>query len=147
MTPGADGQVRRVSGEIDALRGELGMLVGELDRRRSELFDLGLQARRHPVAVAIAASAAALVIGGLVAMAVRARSERQRPSVRAREARRALARLLDHPQRVGAEPSVLRKAAAAAASTLAVALVRRAVVDRYLRPPPARAAPAGARAR
>lgn len=147
MTPDADGQVRRVSGEVDALRGELGTLVAELDRRRSELFDLGLQARRHPVAVAVAASALALVVGSLVAIAVRARSQHRRPAVRAREARRALARLLDHPDRVAAEPTVLRKAAAAAASAVAVAVARRMVLDRYLRPTPARGSSASAPAR
>ena len=39
--------VQRVAGEIDTLRGELGALVAELDRRRQELFDLGLQVRRQ----------------------------------------------------------------------------------------------------
>ncbi len=94
--------VRRVSGEIDALRNDLGNLVAELDRRRHEMFDLGLQARRHPVAIAVAAATAALVAGGLIAVAIRARRRRRSPAARAREARRALARLLDHPQRVAA---------------------------------------------
>lgn len=131
----ADQQVRRVSGEIDGLRGELGALVAELDRRRHELFDLGLQVRRHPVAVAVAAATAALVLGGAVAMLVRGRRERRRPAVRAREARRALARLLEHPDRVATEPGVIQKIAAAAGVAAGTALAK-GLVDRYVAPRP-----------
>jgi hypothetical protein len=127
--------VGRVSGEIDSLRGELGALVGELDRRRHEAFDLGLQARRHPVVAAIAAATLALAIGGLIALAVGTRRRRRRPSVRARETRRALARLLDHPDRVAAEPTVAHKAVAAAAAAAAATLARR-LIQRQVAPAP-----------
>ncbi len=141
--------VQRVAGEIDTLRGELGALVAELDRRRQELFDLGLQVRRHPVAVAVAATAAALVLGGLVALAVRGRRERRRPTVRVRDARRALARILEHPDRVGADPGTARRILAAAGAAAGTALAKR-LVDRYVsaaRPAPRRArAEADARA-
>ena len=53
MKDGSPEHVSRVSGEIAMLRSEIGSLVGELDRRRHELFDLRLQARRHPVGLAI----------------------------------------------------------------------------------------------
>lgn len=140
----ADVQVRRVAGEIDGLRGELGLLVAELDRRRHELFDVGLQVRRHPAAVAIAAATAALVLGGMVALLVRGRRERRRPTVRARETRRALARLLDHPDRVAAEQGVVQKIVAAAGVAAGSALAKR-MVDRYVMARPA-AAPRRARA-
>lgn len=117
--------VGRVEGEIDTLRGELTGLVAELDRRRHEAFDLRLQLQRHPVAAAVAAVAAALVVGGALAIVVRGRRERRRPSVRAREARRALARLLDHPDRVAAEPSAAVRIATAALSVAATTLVKR----------------------
>ncbi len=125
--------VGRVEGEIDTLRGELTGLVAELDRRRHEAFDVRLQLQRHPVAAAIAAATAALVIGGALTIVVRARRERRRPSVRAREARRALARLLDHPERVAAEPSAAVRAATAAVSLLATALVKR-LIDAKIAP-------------
>lgn len=141
LTGGAtDPDVRRVAGEIVALRGELGALVGELDRRRRELFDVGLQVRRHPVAVAIGATAAALLVGGLVAKGVRDRRERRRPTVRARETRRALARLLEHPDRVAARPG-LTQAILAAAGTAAGAALARRVVDRMVARPGPRARP------
>ncbi len=117
--------VGRVSGEVETLRVELGGLVDELDRRRHEAFDLGLQVRRHPVAVALAATAAALVVGGLLAIATRERRRRRRPSVRAREARRALSRLLDHPDRVAAEPSIPNKIATAVLTVAATAIAKR----------------------
>lgn len=129
------GDVRRVSGEIETIRTELGSLVGELDRRRHEALDLGLQARRHPVVIAAAAGVAALAVGGLIALVVRARRERRRPSTRAREARRALARLLEHPDRVAAEPSIPNKIVTALAIAAGSALAKR-MVDRAVRPVP-----------
>jgi hypothetical protein len=119
--------VGRVSGEIDTLRNELGGLVAELDRRRHEALDLGLQVRKHPLLVAAVATAAALVLGGALALVVHGRRERRRPSVRARETRRALARLFDHPNRVASEPSVATKVGTAVAVALATALAKRLV--------------------
>jgi hypothetical protein len=126
--------VDRVEGEIDSLRGELGGLVAELDRRRHEVFDVRLQLQRHPLAAAIAAAAAALVVGGLLAVAVRTRRERRRPSVRARQARRALARLLDHPDRVAAERSVGNRVATAVLTLAATTLVKRLIDARIAAP-------------
>jgi hypothetical protein len=119
--------VGRVEGEIDSLRGELGGLVAELDRRRHEAFDLRLQLQRHPVAAAIAAAAAALVVGGAIALVVRGRREKRRPAVRARETRRALARLLEHPDRVAAEPSVANRVATAVLTLAATTLAKRLI--------------------
>jgi hypothetical protein len=137
MKDGSPGEhVHRVSGEIDALRGDLGNLVAELDRRRHEMFDLRLQAKRHPVAVVAAAAGAALVLGGLLALAVRTRRERRRPANRAREVRSAVARLLDHPDRVGAEMTLTDKILGAAGVAAGTALAKR-LVDRMVAPVPA----------
>jgi hypothetical protein len=124
---GTNEAVHRVSGEIDSLRGELGALVSELDRRRHELFDLRLQARRHPAALAVAAGVAALLVGGLVALSLRARQARRRPTARAREAHQALSRLLAHPHRVAAEPNVGAKLLVAVGTAAGSVLARRAV--------------------
>lgn len=133
---GSSHDVRRVSGEIDTLRQELGRLVAELDRRRHELLDLRLQVRKHPGLVIAAAGAAALLLGGLVGVAVRRRRQHERPTTRAREARRALARLLDHPERVAAEPNLALKIATAA-GVAAGSVVARRLAERFV----ARAAP------
>jgi hypothetical protein len=144
---GTQADVGRIAGEIDSIRAELGGLVGELDRRRREAFDLGLQVRRHPVTVAVAGTAAALVVGGLVALAVHQRRERRRPSVRVHETRRALSRLLDHPDRVAAEPSMGNKVATAVLTLVVTTLAKR-LIDRTVVParrrtfPPAGAPPA-----
>lgn len=128
--------------DVDRLRGELGRLVSELDRRRHEALDVRLQLRRHPVATAVVAATAALALGGLLAVALRRRRRRHDPVHRAKEVRGALARLLDHPDRVAAEPSLLDKVLAAAGVVAAGALARR-LVDRTLplrqeAPPPLR---------
>jgi hypothetical protein len=128
-----DAAVGRVSGEIDTLRNELGGLVAELDRRRHEALDLGLQVRRHPVLVAAVTTFAALLLGGALALMVRGQRHRRRPTVRAREARRALSRLFDHPDRVAAEPSISNKVATAVGVAVATALAKR-LVDRSVRP-------------
>lgn len=127
--------VGRVSGEIDALRAELGGLVAELDRRRLEAFDVGLQVKRHPLLVGLAAATVALVLGGALAVAVRGRRERHRPAVRARQARHALARLMDHPDRVAAEPSISHKVAAAVAVAIATTVAKR-FLERSIPPRP-----------
>jgi hypothetical protein len=131
---GAGGDVGRVEGEIDSLRADLTGLVGELDRRRHEAFDVRLQLRRHPVAAAVAVAAAALVVGGALAVLVHTRRERRRPSVRARETRRALARLLDHPDRVAAEPSIGARIVTATLGIAASTLMKR-LIDAKVAPP------------
>lgn len=125
-----EADVGRIAGEIDSIRSELGGLVGELDRRRREAFDIGLQVRRHPVAVAVAAGAAALVVGGIIALVVRQRRERRRPSVRAEQTRRAIARLLENPHRVAAEPSIGNKVATAVLTLAATSLAKRVMEQR-----------------
>jgi hypothetical protein len=136
MKDGSPEHVSRVSGEIELLRSEIGNLVGELDRRRHELFDLRLQAKRHPVGLAIAAAGAALIVGGLIALAVRSRREARSPSRRARDVSRAISRLVDHPDRVAAEESVRNKILAAAGIAAGTAVARR-LVDRFIAPTPA----------
>ena len=137
-TNGSPRDVRQVSGEIDTLRDELGRLVAELDRRRHELLDVKLQVRRHPGVVIVAAGAAALLLGGLVGMAIRKRRQQARPTTRVREARRALARLLDHPERVAAEPNVAIKIATAAGVAAGSAVARRLAQRFVSRAVPAR---------
>lgn len=127
MKDGSPEQVRHVSGEIDALRGDIGNLVAELDRRRHEMFDLRLQARRHPIFVAATAAGAALVVGGLIAYAVRDRRESRRPINRAREMRRAMGRLIEHPDDVAAKPNVAEKILMAAGVAAGTALAKRLV--------------------
>jgi hypothetical protein len=135
MKDGSPEQVRRVSGEIDALRGDIGNLVDELDRRRHEMFDLRLQARRHPVVVAAAAAGAALVAGGIIAYLVRDRRERNRPLHRAREMREAMSRLIEHPYDVAAKPDIPEKILVAVGIAAGGALARR-FVERMVAPTP-----------
>ncbi len=73
-----DETVRHLALEIASLREELGGLVAELDRRRHDLLDVRLQARRH----AVTASAVVVVLIGAVWGLVRLRVWR----VRKREA-------------------------------------------------------------
>jgi hypothetical protein len=105
----------------------MGDLVGELDRRRREAFDIRLQLKRHPVAVSLAVVAAAAVLGGTVAMLVRDSRRKERASHKARQLKVALARMIEHPERVALGESPGGKILAAAGSAVAVMLVRRAL--------------------
>jgi hypothetical protein len=111
------------------------------------MFDLRLQARRHPVLLASVAAGAALLLGAGIAVAVRSRRERQRPVNRAREVRRAMARLVEHPEDVAAKPKIREAIISAVGVAIATTLAKR-LVDRVVAaaptPRPARARPAPA---
>jgi hypothetical protein len=142
LTPGRDapadatpGPSHRIEKELSTLREEIGDLVAELDRRRRELFDVRLQLQRHPMAVPLAGFALALVLGGAVALLVRNERRRRRPSHKARQLRRALGRMVAHPERVGrGEPPPGEKILAAIGTAAATLLVRRALERAVPRP-------------
>lgn len=136
-SPGA--RVVRVSGEIETLRGQLATLVAELDRRRQEAFDIGLQVRRHPAAIAVAAVGAALVVGGVVALAVRRNRKRHELKTRAREVRRALGAIVKDPYNVAKDSTLTEKLVATAGTTVVTLLVKR-VLDQLLPPASAQVA-------
>jgi hypothetical protein len=122
---------RTLEAEVDRVRDELTSLVAELDRRRHELFDVKLQVRRHAGPVALSLLAIGATAAGAMALRVRrARRARALPA-RGRRIGRAVGRLLEQPERVAVEPTVLERIAAAAGSAAAVYLVKM-VLDRML---------------
>lgn len=132
---GSPGASHRIERELSTLREEIGDIVGELDRRRRELFDLRLQLRRHPVAVPLAGVAVAVVLGASVALLVRNERRKRRPSHKVRQLRRAMGRMMAHPERVGrGEPPPGEKILAAIGTAAATLLVRRALERAVPRP-------------
>jgi len=122
--PGASGRIER---ELGSLRNEIAELVGELDRRRREAFDLRLQLRRHPVAVAIGGVALAALLGGAVVLLVENGRRKQRRSYKAKQLRVAMGRVMKHPERVArGEAPPGEKILAAVGTALATLLVKRA---------------------
>ncbi|HTP27171.1 MAG TPA: hypothetical protein VMK12_16140 [Anaeromyxobacteraceae bacterium] len=119
---------RGLETEISTLREEIGDLVAELDRRRREAFDLRLQLRRHPVAIALGGTALALALGlTATAIAERRRLKRQR-AYKVRQLKTALERVIEHPERVArGEPSVGEKVLGAVGVAAATLLVKRAL--------------------
>ena len=108
-TPGVV-EPEAIEHEIGGIRGALTGILRELDHRRHELADWRLQLRRHAVALAVGATAIALLVG-VAAL----RRRRRRP-----------------PRRVE-EPSMAKKilgaALAAAASVAAKAGAKRLVEE------------------
>jgi len=124
-------EIGRLRGEIEATRDELGTYLSELDRRRHEVLDLKLQARKHPaVAIGIGVAVVA-VVGGAVAMVVRAR----RPETPRRRFRRALSRIAPPPR--PAAQSRMLELFLKAAVPIGVAVVRGLLSQGTTRRPPA----------
>ena len=133
--PSKDKRPEELQQEIEDIRENIGGLVTELDHRRHEMFDVGLQVRRHGVTLAIAGVALiGLAAGGVLLARHRARARRRLPA-RAARVRQALARLVDHPERQAPPPpsiglKILAAAGAAAASVLARRLAQRLIEER-----------------
>jgi hypothetical protein len=118
---------REMEGEITEIRSRLDRSLTELDRRRHELTDVRLQARRHPW-VAVGAGAVLLALAGGVAYAVWAARQRNKPVSKVRRLKHALSRMIDQPQKVAKpEPTVPEKILAAAGTAAATILVKKAM--------------------
>ena len=120
---------RQLDVDVASLREELGALVAELDRRRHELFDLKLQAKRHLCTVVLFGVAFVATTAGVVALGAWEDRRRARVLTRAAELRHAVGRVIDHPQRVGAEPPLLTRILTAAATAAMATTVKKGLAS------------------
>jgi hypothetical protein len=90
---------REVETEIELIRSDIDVLVGELDRRRHEVLDVRVQARKHPIGASVVGLAAALVAAGLTTWIYR-RLRPETPAMRARKVGEALALIARDPDRL-----------------------------------------------
>ena len=123
---------RQLEGEIAMLRDELGGLVAELDRRRHELTDVKLQAKRHALGTTLTAVGLLASAAGFVWLGAWHARRRRTTTARIGRLREAVSRMVERPERVAAEPSVPAKILTAAA-TAAVATAMKKVLERALR--------------
>jgi len=136
---------RQLEGEIAVLRDELAGLVAELDRRRHELTDFKLQARRHVVGVTLTGAGLLASAAGFVWLSVWRSRRRSQATVRVGRLRAAVSRMVDRPDRVAAEPGIPARILTAAANA-AVATAIKKVLERSLqRVMSSRRGPAGSR--
>jgi hypothetical protein len=134
IDPRAVRDPRTIEREIRGHRGELSTLAGELNRRRQELTDVKLQLRRHTMGVATGLLATGVVIvGSLVYARWRARRY-NRLIARGGRLREAVGRMIDRPERVATEPTVIQRMLASAGSA-AAAIAIKAIVERFAHPP------------
>ena len=122
---------RQLESEIATIREELSALVGEADRRRHEIMDVRGQVKRHAVTVALGAAAALGAGAALVWLGIERARRRDRLAARGGRLRQAVARMVDHPERVAADQTISARIFAAAASTLVAAVVSK-VANRAL---------------
>jgi hypothetical protein len=111
---------------VELVRRRLDATIRELDRRRHDAFDIKAQFRRHALPVIGGIAALAAAVAALTVWALRRRSHRQRLRPRVQRLRRAVARMIDKPDRVAKEnPNVARKIAAAVGTTTATMLAKK----------------------
>jgi hypothetical protein len=134
IDPRAVRDPRTIEREIRGHRGELSTLAGELNRRRQELTDVKLQLRRHTMGVATGLLATGVVIVGSLVYA-RWRARRYHSLIaRSGRLREAVGRMIDRPERVATEPTVIQRMLASVGSA-AAAIATKAIVERFARPP------------
>ena len=122
---------RQLEGEIAMLRDELGGLVAELDRRRHELTDVKLQAKRHALGATLTGVGLLASAAGFVWLSAWRARRRRTTMARIGRLREAVSRMVERPERVATEPGVPAKILTAAA-TAAVATVMKKVLERAL---------------
>lgn len=103
---------------ITVARSHADQVARELDRRRHHLTDWRWQVTHRSWAIAIAAGVALVAAGGLIATAVARSRARRRPAARLARLRRAVARMIDQPERVATTPTIGQKVAMTALGTL-----------------------------
>jgi hypothetical protein len=113
------GQLARITGDIDSIRGHLDGLFAELRRRRRAAMNLRVQVRRHPLSLALGVLALAGAVAGAIALGVYRHRYLARVRVRARRFRRGLVRLSRVIKEQQAEAGAGRRARRVAASALA----------------------------
>jgi hypothetical protein len=122
---------RQLEGEIAVLRNELTGLVTELDRRRHELTDFKLQARRHVVGMTLTGAGLLASAAGFAWLSVWRSRRGSQATARMGRLREAVSRMVDRPDRVAAEPGIPARILTAAA-TAAVATAIKKVLERSL---------------
>jgi hypothetical protein len=116
---------RHLESEIAILREEMGGMVVEIDRRRHELTDVRLQVRRHAVAVTVTAVALIAAVAGAVWFGMDRRARQQGFLSRMARLRQAVVHMIDRPERVAAEPTVIGKILTAAATAAVATLAKK----------------------
>src|SRR6185436_19812633 len=105
-----------------------------LDRRRHEVLDWRKQLKSHAGVLFIAAIGLLLVAGGAVAASAWVERRNQRLPERARNLRRALSRMVAHPELVAQpRPNIAKKAVGAVVGAVAGS-VAKSVVSRVAQP-------------
>lgn len=110
-SPSSEDKAKALEGDIQEIRGRLGGMVSELDHRRHDLLDVKKQLGRHAVPLTLAGVALVGLAAGGVALTVRRHRQREALGARLVRFRRALARMIDKPERVANAPSAQWKMA------------------------------------
>lgn len=123
--------VEQLAAEVQAVRESLGRLMSEFDRRvRQTLNPLGL---RHPLAVfGLAGLTFLLFIGGAVGIAVRRTRRPAGPIKKAQRLGRAVARMVEYPDRVAQPAPNIGREVLGAVGTVVAATVAKKVMNRAL---------------
>jgi hypothetical protein len=109
---------------IAVKRSHADRLARELHRRRHHLTDWRWLVTHRGRGLAVVAGVLVLVAGAAITTAALRARARRRPAARFARLRRALARMIDRPERVASTPTAAQKIAVAALGPLASAGVK-----------------------
>jgi hypothetical protein len=104
---------------IASKRSHADLVVRELGRRRHHLTDWRWLLTHHAPAIAIGVGVLALGVGAAIATSVARSRARRRPTARLSRLRRAVARMVDQPERVASTPTATQRILVAALGPLA----------------------------
>src|SRR5262249_59070431 len=102
-----------------------GGLVAELDRRRHELMDIRLQARRHALGAALTGVGLLASAAGFVWLGAWRARRRRTAMARLGRLRKAVSRMVERPERVATERRIPAKNLTTAASAPAGAAIQK----------------------
>jgi hypothetical protein len=127
MAQGTGGVIESLEADIARQRLDLGARFAELNRRGHELTDVGLQVRRHALGFTATVLALGAVAAGSIALGVWRARRRNTLAARGGRLREAVGRMIDRPERVAVEPTVMQRIIASAGSAAAALLIKAAL--------------------
>jgi hypothetical protein len=116
---------QHLNGEITIVRQDLDTLLAELDRRRHEVMDFKFQLRQHAMGVGLATVGLLGSAAGSVLFRMRRHQRREGITAQAGRLSHAVSRMIERPEQVAAEPTVVGKIALAAANAAVASLIKK----------------------
>jgi hypothetical protein len=125
-----DTEPRKLEREVEEIRDGIDEIVGELDQRGRSLLDWRQQLFKHRLLLAGLTAGWVLAFGVTLSIRAARRRRRNRPLEKARRLRRAVERMVEHPELVAQpRPGIAKKALSAATGAIVSIAVKKIVSE------------------